>query len=383
MRKQITAFMMALMMPLAAILSMWVQVTAYAAPGTQFIVHYGGREDDNYSGWNMWIWEEGFEGTAVDFAAEDEFGKIAMYQCSESTDRIGFIVRLNEWEAKDVEADRYADITGPIVEIWVTSGQEEFTTTPPEGYEPFDYEASESERLGAYDVEGALKLNVHYYAFDETYETVQCYTAMGENPGGIYPQAASDEFGAEYHAGFLDYENESTIDLQMLIGGSADTKNPRKIDISKAEDGVLDVYTVQGNPEVWYEEADADKTPIIVSAAFDETTKHIAIKTSKALDSSKPEEEGKLFKVTDEDGNSYGVIKIWNSSGEMVTDMSVIMEDELDASKTYFIEREGFKGCEVSIAGAFSSDSFAENYTYSGDDLGAVYTAEKTAAKGR
>ena len=42
MRKQITAFMLAVLMPLAAILSMWVQVTAYAAPGTQFIVHYGG-----------------------------------------------------------------------------------------------------------------------------------------------------------------------------------------------------------------------------------------------------------------------------------------------------------------------------------------------------
>ena len=59
----------------------------------------------------------------------------------------------------------YGDITGPVVEIWVTSGEEAFTTTPPEGCEPFDYEASETERLGAYDAEGALKLNVHYYAF--------------------------------------------------------------------------------------------------------------------------------------------------------------------------------------------------------------------------
>lgn len=378
MKKKITAFMLAVLMPLAAMLSLCVQTTAYAAPGTQFIVHYGGREDDNYVGWNMWIWEEGFEGDAYDFTAEDNFGKIAMYQCKENTDRIGFIVRLNNWEAKDIEMDRYADITGPVVEIWVTSGEEEFATTPPEGCEPFDYEASEAERLGAYDEEDALKLNVHYYGFDENYETVQCYAAIGENPGGVYPQESEDEFGAEYHAGFLDYEEESSIALQMLLGGAADTKNLRTVDVSKAVDGVLDVYVVQGNPQVWYSEEEVDKTPIIVQAAFDETTKHISIKTSKAIDTSKPEEEGQFFSVTDEEGNSYPIIKAWTLEGGMVTDLSIIMEDELDASKTYFIEREGFTGCEIAIGGAFSAESFEEHYTYTGDDLGAVYTEEKT-----
>ena len=76
MKKRITAFMLALLMPLAALLGMCVETTSYAAPGTQLIVHYGGREDNDYTGWNMWIWEEGFEGTAVDFMAEDSFGKI-------------------------------------------------------------------------------------------------------------------------------------------------------------------------------------------------------------------------------------------------------------------------------------------------------------------
>lgn len=378
MKKRITAFMLALLMPLAAILSVLVPSTAYAAPGTQFIVHYGGREDGNYAGWNLWIWEEGFEGNAIDFTAEDNFGKIAMYQCSENSDRIGFIVRLNNWEAKDVEVDRYADITGSVVEIWVTSGQEEFATTPPEGCEPFDYEAAESERLGAYDAEGALKVNVHYYAFEENYENVQCYSAIGENPGGIYPQAGADEFGAEYHVGFLDYENETNINLQMLLGGASDTKLMRTVDVSKAVDGVLDVYTVQGNPQVWYSEEEADKTPLIVEAGFNEGTKYIAVRTSKAVDTTNPEEEGQFFKVTDEEGNSYPIVKVWNKDGGVVTEFEVIMNDELDASKKYFVTREGFNGCDVAIAGAFSSESFEANYTYAGDDLGAVYTADKT-----
>ncbi len=379
-RANMLAFMMAILMPLSMIFSMWVPMTVHAAVGTQFIVHYGGREDGDYSGWNMWIWEEGFEGTEVSFTAEDEFGKIAMYQCKEEAERIGFIVRLNNWEAKDIEFDRYADITGSVVEIWITSGQEEFTTTPPEGYESFDFAASEEERLGAYEKDEALKLNVHYYGFDETYDTVQCYASLGDNPGGVYPYVDTDEFGAEYHAGFLDYETESTVNLQMLVNGAADTKNARCVDISKAKDGVLDIYTVQGNPAVWYEEAQVDKTPIILSANFEETTKHIRIKTSKAIDTSMPEEEGAFFKVTDEEGNSYDIIKVWDVAGAkgIVTDLYVIMDDELDASKTYFIEREGFRGCQVSIAGAFSTDTFEMHYAYDGDDLGAVYTKEKT-----
>lgn len=379
MKKRITAFMLALLMPLAAFLGMCVETTSYAASGTQFIVHYGGREDNDYTGWNMWIWEEGFEGTAVDFMAEDSFGKIAMYQCVENTDRIGFIVRLNNWEAKDVEVDRYADMEGPVVEIWITSGQEEFTTTPPEGCEPFNYAASESERLGAYEAEGALKVNVHYYAFEEKYETVQCYSAMGENPGGIYPQAEEDEFGAEYHVGFLDYEAETSIRLQMLFDGAADTKLARTVDISKAVDGVLDVYTVEGNPKVWYSEEEADKTPLVVEAGFAQTTDRIAVRTSKAIDTSNPEEEGTFFKVTDEDGNSYPIAKAWYADGGMTTELTLYMEEELDASKTYVVTREGFNGCEVAIEGAFSAKSFEENYTYTGDDLGAGYTAEKTS----
>lgn len=48
------------------------------AAGTTLIVHYGGREDNDYDNWNLWIWEEGADGQTVDFRAEDDFGKIAV-----------------------------------------------------------------------------------------------------------------------------------------------------------------------------------------------------------------------------------------------------------------------------------------------------------------
>ncbi len=381
MRKRLTAFMLAFLMPLVTLFSMWTPMEANAAVGTTFIVHYGGRADNDYTGWNLWIWEYGFEGQQVDFIAEDDFGKVAMYQCTENSDQIGFIVRLNEWEAKDVEADRFAQINGNTVEIWVTSGVEEFQTTPPAGCEPFDFTTSEAERLGAYDEEGSLKVNVHYYTYEENYDSVQCYAALGENAGGTYPLVETDEFGAEYHAGFLDYENESIVKLSMSVNGVVDTKNVRTIDISKAKDGVLDVYTVEGNPEVWYGEADVDKTPIIVSAGFEDTTKKILFKASKAVDTSDPQGEGAYYKVTDEDGNSYPIQKAWSESGSTVTDAYIIMDEALDASKTYYLEREGYKGCKVEISGAFSSEAFEATYTYTGNDLGQTYSDDKTTLR--
>ena len=380
MKKRITAFLLAFLMPLVTVLGMAPVMETNAAAGTTFIVHYGGRADGDYSPWNVWIWEEGFEGSAVEFTAEDDFGKIAMYTCKENAARIGFIIRTNDW-AKDVESDRFAEITGDTVEIWVTSGQEAFATTPPEGCEPFDFAASEADRLGAYDAEGSLKVNVHYYAYSEQYDNVQCYVALGENPGGNYPYAETDEYGAEYHAGFLEYEDESFVQLSLSVNGVADTKNLRKVDISKAKDGVLDVYTVEGNPEVWYKEADADKTPVIVSAGFEETTKKILFKASKAVDTSDPQGEGKFYKVTDADGNSYPIQKVWSESGSTVTDAYVIMDEALDASKSYFLEREGYNGCKVEIAGAFSSEAFETTYTYTGNDLGQTYTDEKTTLR--
>src|SRR5690606_27784175 len=46
--------------------------------------------------------------------------------------RFGFLVRLNEWEAKDVEQDRYIefDAEEEFVKVIVTSGQAEFRKIP-------------------------------------------------------------------------------------------------------------------------------------------------------------------------------------------------------------------------------------------------------------
>lgn len=74
-------------------------------------VHYH-RFDENYDGWNLWIWAKGSDGQSFAFSGADDFGQVAKFTIDDIKDasEIGFIVRKGEWEAKDVEADRFVSI---------------------------------------------------------------------------------------------------------------------------------------------------------------------------------------------------------------------------------------------------------------------------------
>ena len=101
------AFLMAALMLFMTMVSVLMPGLTAEAAGRTLIVHYGGRADNSYDGWNLWIWEEGREGQQVDFTDEDSFGKVAVYQTNRKPGSIGFIVRLNQWEDKDMGDDRF------------------------------------------------------------------------------------------------------------------------------------------------------------------------------------------------------------------------------------------------------------------------------------
>lgn len=86
------------------------------------------REDGDYTGWNVWFWTTE-EGDSYPFGTdEDEHGVVCTAKFPAATEQVGFIVRLNEWEAKDCEADRFIDtssILAGTVDVYVISEQDE------------------------------------------------------------------------------------------------------------------------------------------------------------------------------------------------------------------------------------------------------------------
>ncbi len=75
-------------------------------------IHYK-RYDGIYENWSVWIWADGKEGNAYEFTEEDEYGKVCKtsIEITDDTEKIGFLVRLGEWEKKDIEQDRFISIT--------------------------------------------------------------------------------------------------------------------------------------------------------------------------------------------------------------------------------------------------------------------------------
>ena len=379
MQKKLTAGLMAVLMVLLTVASVFVPTISVEAAGTTLVVHYGGRSDNNYDGWNLWIWEDGREGQQLDFTDEDDFGKVAVYQTNRKPPKIGFIVRLNQWEDKDIADDRFVTMDQDIVEIWITSGEAEFATQAPEGAQSYDVQALEEERLNAYNEDSALKLNVHYYNFDKSYsaDNVEAYAWAGDEVGGSYPLAETDDFGAFFKVGLFPKEGATTAGVKVIQDGDADNALEYEIDLSKAANNILDVYIVEGNPTLWYNMEDVIYNPVIAEAYFSETTsQQIYVLLSRTP--SNLETAAAQITITDEEGQHYAVASAESTDGREIL---LKLEEELKLSKSYDISMEGYEGSHVSMDKILVSNYFDEKMAYDGDDLGAVYTKEKTTFK--
>lgn len=74
--------------------------------------HYG-RFDENYIGWDLWMWPKDGEGAAYKFNGEDGYGKLANYTFNNMKGKssVGVIVRQNEWNgAREPGGDRYINL---------------------------------------------------------------------------------------------------------------------------------------------------------------------------------------------------------------------------------------------------------------------------------
>ncbi|WP_025716294.1 type I pullulanase [Paenibacillus sp. 1-18] len=86
------------------------------------------RTDRQYSGWNVWVWGTGCRDGHVELHELEDGRAVARIQVALNVQRIGYIVRLNHWDAKDIEADRYIEVdpTRSVMQVLIHSGREEY-----------------------------------------------------------------------------------------------------------------------------------------------------------------------------------------------------------------------------------------------------------------
>ncbi|MGQ7875136.1 type I pullulanase [Bacillus sp. 1A] len=96
---------------------------------TEVIIHYK-EQSGNTKDWNLWLWGENANGKSYEFTGEDEFGKYAKINIDGDYDRVGFIIRMNEWE-KD-GGDRWIEnIKDGRAEVWILSGDDKVYNSKP------------------------------------------------------------------------------------------------------------------------------------------------------------------------------------------------------------------------------------------------------------
>ena len=121
----------------AVVLTMIMALSCFVMPGivnaaetTTVNIHYL-RDDGAYGDWDVWAWADGLDGAGYAFTDNgDANGAVATITITESTPKMGFIIRKPDWSAKDPEPDRYLDLSSVVsgtVDVYCKSGEEEFT----------------------------------------------------------------------------------------------------------------------------------------------------------------------------------------------------------------------------------------------------------------
>ena len=127
--KRVVAIVLTVMMALTCFVLPSVMVQA--ADPTIVNIHYL-RDDGSYGEWDVWAWADGLDGAGYAFTDNgDANGAVATITITQSTPRLGFIIRKPDWSAKDPEPDRYVDLSSVVsgtVEVYCKTGVEAFET---------------------------------------------------------------------------------------------------------------------------------------------------------------------------------------------------------------------------------------------------------------
>lgn len=347
-----------------------------AADNATLTIHYQ-RTDGMYDDWNIWAWDTGTEDSdQIDFIAKDDYGYIADIEVT-SGQEAGFIIRKGDWQEKNCDEDQRVQVDGDT-EIWVTEGQCGYLTEAPAGAggERVQLETAGNSHVPAVsDEEAEVQVFVHYRRYDDKYKKWNIWGWVEGQEGLAYSFEEEDDYGKIFKVNLKDLNGATQLGIIMRKGDweAKDIDQDRFIDLSKAVDGQLHVYLLEGDSTIYYNEADVDLTPRLASATFKSLNK-VMLTTSAPFDVKGDKVEG--VELRDSQGNILELDQVMVDG----TNLVVLLKDSINLEESYFISKDRFKDeIEVSYTGLFDSEEFNDAFYYEGDDLGFTYSKDKTA----
>ena len=310
-------------------------------------LHYH-RPDGSYDGWDVWFWAEGKDGSGYPFAEED--GEIvATYEVESGVTRVGFIVRTADWQ-KDVNADQFIDVPDNFsgtLHVYVES------TVP-----GFAQELAED----------GVVIKLHYHRPDESYDGWDVWFWADGKEGSGYPFAEEDGDMV------ATLEVEPDVTRVGFIVRTADWQKDvnadQFIDIPEVVSGTVHVYVESTVPGFTQETSNAVTAVRVSGARYDIDAGTILVTLTGELEG----DPAGAFRVQDSEGNDIAVTGAAVASGRTY---ALTLAETLDTAGEYQL-LFGDAASSIKMPNIYSTETFEAAYTYTGDDLGAVWTPEKT-----
>ncbi|WP_312649505.1 hypothetical protein [Proteiniclasticum sp.] len=155
-----------------------------------------------------------------------------------------------------------------------------------------------------------------------------------------------------------------------------DVDMDRFISIGKAKDGVLDVYLLEKDPNIYYAEEDVDLSPKILKAELT-TVNKIRADLSIPMTLLHDQNEGLTIKSGEEEVEIQTIYFSEGGRPETSTQLEILLAEPLTLGKTYTLSKEGYGEKDIMMSGVFSTKAFENAYHYDGE-LGAVHEPGKT-----
>lgn len=339
------------------------------------IVHYakapGAAQD-----WNLWMWPFKEEGKAYPFTDKDEFGQIAKVTFDTDTNKIGFIVRTDDWQ-KDIGEDRFItnfDANG-TAEVWLKGGDAKIYTSKPAPSEATVSKMNET-----------TQVTVHYKRYDNKYEGWNLWVWPEGAEGAAYQFEGQDSFGKV--ARFVVSGTKDLSKLGFIVRQSESGNDWKAKDIGEdravssfKKDGSTEIWLVQGDAKVYYSEDEVDTTPEILSATLEEFTGiNVGLKAPMAY--SKTGDNG--FIVTSASGKNLKVKEV-KKLDDIGTDIGMnfmlILDTSADLNESLKVSKAGYQPVDVILGQVMGTKEFNNSFYYDKNDLGNTYSKDKTSFK--
>lgn len=212
-----------------------------------------------------------------------------------------------------------------------------------------------------------LTLKLHYHRDDGAYDGWDVWLWEVGKDGGAYEFAEED--GEMVATKVITPGTTSVGFIVRTADWTKDVDADQFIDISEMVSGTVDIYVESGVEGYTKEYGEDAVTGTKLAAARYDGESTIEVTMTGAID-------GDLLTAFSVEG-SDGTIPVAGVAGDETFHYTITLEQPLEATRNYNIIFEGNE-YKIIMPNIYSTENFEKEYTYTGDDLGAVWTPEKT-----